>query len=441
MARKLSKPEQQRNLDAERDAKRTEFTTACEQWKRDSEELFGDDSRFAVDVDRCVEQKLEQWHRSRLQAPTGKYRDEARLRAQYQRSFMFYVQQDFPHVVDELRSILPVFQAFFGEHADLYNEIFNRWLIEPFFDIDETFTHLMESALDIHVLDFRPNRYGIRGTFRQDYLWGEYRPLLIFLLLRIQEEVHSEHKRILVRLIQAEAEIQPDAMTILQDRGIDPADFKAHWVDRGVGYAIEDRFYPVSLSDPRLNRFFEGVLPNQSANRMAFLELILRVLEWAARWHLEKQWLIRYAIHFLYRLSQDKALPVGDLEVPTLEVSDLEAEDFEFKFSSWNAGAESREEYEERLVNALQENVEKYFDRASRLLGLEKLKKQTKTRKFERVRWLTIAVIENLKPEEVLDWLSKEGHSSALDAPVPELPTVRAAFADFKQFDLPLPAK
>lgn len=433
MAPRKSKKLQAKELAAQLQEKRAEFESLCIQEEKFWVE-YGFDKRFPFDRDECVERKLKEWKQTLRRVPTGKYQDPAQVRAEYQQKFIWQIQQLAPHVLEELRNLVPLFQDFFGSHGDKYNTIFNRYK-EEFLHLDERFTGVVSAALDSRYLSFRSDR----REFRVDFLWGEYETLLRILLFLYARDPQSteERKREALRSLRSGIAVN---WYLIPDN-FDHAIVNNYSEDQAVlalSQLIDPAFDPFFLetSETQIKQFFAEIFGEESPHIRSFLDLQVSLLTWCHQYALEKDWILRYAYYFLLTFSSDPKIKVAEMDIPYLQIWSLMAQPFEFKFESWLIWKERKEDYEKRLRNEFETELTNHFHNVSVGLRLDEQKRRTKPPDFARLKWLVYATAFGLsKPEQILNRLANESESGS----TPDLSTIYRAFDEFSNFDLPVP--
>ncbi len=446
---KERKSKKQRDLErqAARDDQRSQFEVECRSIKEASIEL-GLDSRFEFNVNECVETKLREWDAAQLQNPTGRYRDENKLRSDYQQAFTNYICSEFPYVIEELRELTSLFEQIWPENPELYIEIFDNFKCEPIFDLYNSFRSEVEFALNedlpfsIFTLKNQFDRPDNPFAFKLDYKWGEYAPLLKILALN-EESAQSldlqTHKDDLVDWIVQRIDI---AWILLQDR-FEPKRIEQFARDRATNFVAtlkvaENHRHFYSQAAEVLDKYLQQISSNELVVRSTFLTLQVSVLNWARKYNLEKDWLLRYAYHFLSQISSHKNIEVGELDVPALLTRSLWGDKFMFEFRGWWAGDESRENFEQQLRKQFEDQVTQYFHRTSRALSLENLKRLTRPPDMARANWMAIAAVLNLT---TTDQLLNELADRCTDAEIDNLPdhsTLDFAARELREFGLPI---
>ena len=127
----------------------------------------------SFDREFSVGRKMEEWERTRLNVPSGKYQDFQKVRAVYQQHFVKYLQECCPDILDELRILVPCFKRLFGEERDKYQVLFDKDKTLFLIDLQSS----LGTAIN-HYVEFFPHlsyRSSVNGTwtFRHDFFWGE----------------------------------------------------------------------------------------------------------------------------------------------------------------------------------------------------------------------------------------------------------------------------
>lgn len=435
MAPRRSKKLQAKELEEQRRDKRVEFERSCLEEEKFWIEI-GFDKRFPFNRDECIERKLEEWERTLRKVPTGKYRDPAQLQSEYQQKFIWQIQQLAPHVFNQLRSLVPIFDEFFGAFGDKYNLLFNRYK-EEFFHLDEEFNRTMSfRVLESEILDFRPDRY---RNWRPDYMWGEYEILLRVLSLRHDTDQLNNQE---IRL--AALKLIGDGTTVhsyLIPDGFDLAKIEAYEKSQAalaLDRLLSPDFDPYFWQRARegMKQFFQEVFGDEEPDFASFLKLQVTLLTWAERYNLKKDWILRYAYYFILTFRSNPELEIESIDVPYLHSWSLIAQPFEFKFESWQVWRDRKEDYEMRLRQQFNFELTNHFHNVSVGLRLDEQKRRTKPPNFGRLKWLVYATVFGLqKPEQILDRLAEESD----DGESPSLSSIYKAFNEFKNFDLPVP--
>lgn len=390
------------------------------------------------DEEIWVNRKLEEWDRQQLKDASGKYQDELKISSEYQQHFAKYMQECCPKVFEELRVLTTYFERLFGEDRDKFHFVFDRFKNEFLFDLqtdlDKAITSCVFKKYDF--LRFR-TRIDDYKTFRFDFYWGEYRPVLLFSRLlfatdRTTEQWRGDYeaacKYVEENLSIYGVENLPDDF----DRSLIPPFISAQ-AQSAVLQLIEagQKNYFAYTARAKFEKFLEEVSNGDESQMEYFIQLQIELIDWAKEHNLEKDWLLRYGYYFLSQFCESPDIEISKITIPALQVRKLVGWPFEFKFNGWFAGDETKEAYEIRLRKAFEEEVTRYFHNTVNQLNLDKLKNETSPRKYKRVKWLVRWTVGNWTIDEILKEIAEQ------DEDFPDVSTVQKALKQLQQFDLP----
>jgi len=148
---------------------------------------------------------------------------------------------------------------------------------------------------------------------------------------------------------------------------------------------------------------------------------------------------LRYGYDFLKQFSNNPNLKGSEVEVGCLQVRSLEAFPFTFKFDGWVAGDEEKEKYEKRLRESFESAVEGYFQQVGDYFELEKIKKVSRPKDYDRVKWLVRWTVQDWSKEQIQEEIELEFQNKGIEKYI-DISTIDKAFRQFKKFDLPVKA-
>lgn len=388
----------------------------------EDEKLFRYAWRYNT-LEEFVEKKLEEGKSQQIEIPTGKYRDEKRIVSTYQQKFVEYIRQLSPQVIEELREFVPYFDALLGGQKANYINIFARYKSE-IFDLDYSFDgKINNSILKDTFLKYRPEKYksfrpnknkpfkpGEYKTYRDDYKWGEHRLMLQFLYLKCVPA--DEEKRREVR--QGMLVLLRDNLAIPYDPLESPKEIDKSLLQKFIiiqsGKILEELLlneehnFFCEEAKPKIIKFLEGISPTPETSIEAFVELQIKLLKWAERHNLQKDWLLKYAYLFIWQFSNNPKLKITNIEIPILDVHSLKAYPFGFEFDGWDAGDEDIKDYKRRITESFQSALQRYFQNIGSQSDLRNTKRITKPTDpdFESTKWL-IAWNEGATKSEIAE--------------------------------------
>ncbi len=458
-----------KQLELERLKRRTEmqrvFEAECREMKQTAIGL-GLRGLFKTNIKDCVERKLREWDDQQLQIPTGRYRDEARLRAEFQQAFMTCIRDDFPFVLEELRKLTGAYDEIWPPKPTQYSEIVEEFIqseplprLDPYIELFDNFKSsplLQEYFSLISKIEFHLNKdlpisifflkSPIRSDlgpshFRYDNFWGEIDPLLRATLIGQhdgKDELSFLESKLLEWIID-KLVIDLGRLSGRLDR--EPIERLGHvrasmFVDSLKEASNEfDSAYRASRV---FSEYLKQVASGDQLEVATFLRMQISLNAWAKKYNLEKDWVIRYAYHFLSQFSRYEDLEIEKIEVPPLAARSLRGDNFTFEWRGWMAGDETREFFERELRSQFGTAIERYFDQTSRDLNLPNLRAARRPPKLQVSRWAAIAAIRNLRtPKQVADFLEDEVETAGGGPDVPDENTIYHAFKRFADFQLP----
>ena len=393
-----------------------------------------------------VEVNLERWEKHQPLNITGHYQDPEKIKSIYQQRFVEFTRRLCPNVIDELRALVPHFEKNFGANSDQYFSLF-YWFETDFLDdanilLDRYLSSLLHETEKplFPFLEFRPHR---GNNFRNDYKWGEFRLLLNFIYLLFPSTEKETRNGILLDTLKL---LKKNLVWMHKLRGF-PKQFDEQTLQEFIKYESQRIFYEF-LQNPEnaffgnnikenLSQFLNKFQPDGEPDIGAFVLLKIKLLKWAERHNLEKDWLLRYAYSFLKQFKNQPNLTVSEIEVGYLQVRSLDAFPFEFRFDGWSAGGKKKEDYEKRLRESFESSLEKYFQSVGRHLNLDEKTKSTRPNDFDRVKWLVWWNFRLKTKHEILDAIYDERFKNGKDKS-PDPDTIDKAFKEFKTYGLPV---
>lgn len=192
--------------------------------------------------------------------------------------------------------------------------------------------------------------------------------------------------------------------------------------------------YITSGARDGLPKFLKDIQTNGEPNASAFIALKIELLNWTKRYNLDRDWLLKYAYDFIRQFSINPDLKVSEIEVGYFQERSLAAFPFEFKFNGWLAGDEDKEDYQKRLTESFQTALENYFQSVGHQFNLEEIKKSTKPRDYDRVKWLVRWTVQKWSKDQILEESSLENDGEKFY----DVRTIELAFQQFKDYNLPV---
>lgn len=390
-----------------------------------------------IPEDKFIEDGIKEWDRNRLIVVSGKYKDEQTVSNTYKQRFLEYTRACRVEVFRGLAELLPQFMEIFGKEALSFERMFD-WnqlsdLVGPDQSLDfqlETTIFQVESELGTNLprMHVRPNKI---HSADYSHRWGNFRLLLDFVWLVVLDRRGLPSAEQLARTIRSVRRT-----LVVPDFDSDNARITAA-IDRFLDSLSEMLVQRARNSDQyfivQARRILARIIESDDPKAVdAFVEFLISLLDWASEHGLEKDWLLRYASYFLDRQVNSEGANMFADPVPHLIQPSLYTFPFEFKFTEWLPGEESKEDYEARLNEAFQTAVDNFFHDNGRRLGLDRSKDvgaKGVTRpidpEFEWLKWL-IAWNEGATYQQIADTFSKEWQS------------IRNGITRLKEFDLPI---
>ncbi len=278
--------------------------------------------------DEWISSQLDEWDEQQIKIPTGRYKDSLKIKSLYQQRFTGYLIDSRPGIVEELKDFVPYFKNLFaqplGDCVSVFAEI--KFNLQPI---------LLAFREDLFDNEFQP--------LDKDFQWGDFFPLLYFIEVDFIKSNHpelAENFRDFIKVSENHSRSIEQAKTIIIQR-------------------------------------FTDISPNAEKHVFDFAYLMASLIHWAEKHNLNKDWLINYAIYFIFQFAFKDAQTVNDLKVHPLNATSLPTADFTLEARGWIPNAEDKEEYEIGIIEYLKEKLAEYFDGNFHYLGLDK---QTKTR-------------------------------------------------------------
>ena len=398
---------------------------------------------FPEAEDSFISRGLARWERSQPKFLSGRYQDQDKIRAEYQMHFLRYLQECCPEILEDLRPLNQYFHTIFNANRERFNILYDGIKIEFLYDLQSS----IETAIN-HFLPFYPHlrfespitRF---RTFKYDFRWGENLGTLLFLRLFLVPFESDEHR----------SKAISDAITYVENRivldvqrdllGSDVTEEmvsifisgQARNVVRSVMEDAEEAYFARS-GRSHLIQFLREFSRDDDEVVAAFIELQIGLLAWATKHNLEKDWMLRYGHYFLSKFDENPEIGVAEIQIPQLSTYSLVAIPFEFKFNSWFPGFEDKEDYEGRLRNQIELELDQHFQYTANSLDVDKHKKETSPRKYERVKWLVRWTVQGWSIDEILDEII--GSGDEIPEQEPDESTIRRAITQFAKYDLPI---
>jgi hypothetical protein len=290
------------------------------------------------------------------------------------------------------------------------------------------------------ILTFKP---GNLQNWRYDYQWGEYRALLDFLyFLFVPDEPDDKRNEVLQDMNQL---LQKD---IIERNGIKlSADIDDSTSQKHISSKIPEIIKALVLNDEqkyfrasaerKVVEFLQEVSPTPKNSIADFIKLQIKLLNWAERHNLQKDWMLRYAYFFMYQFSINRDTKLSEIEVPSLDVRSLEGDTFSFKFDGWLVSDERKEDYEKRITENFESELQKYFHNVSNYLTLEGKLRTTKPIKYDRVKWLVRWTVQGWSKEQILEEIDNKPQKPGAEK-FYDVRTIELAFEQFESFELPV---
>jgi hypothetical protein len=435
-----SKKQREREHQLAREEKKKEFEKLYYAEKKRWKEI-GFDSWYEFDsLEEFVAKKLDEWESRQLKIPSGKYQDEKRIVSNYQQKFAEYIRQLCPQVFEELRELVPYFDNLFGEQKNKYIDIFSNYKHEIFHLDCSLQSEIDYSIIKDDFLEFRPNHQQNWGF---DYTWGEYKFLFHLLhLLFVQEDVGEKHKALedALQLLQDNLVVEHDCLNLPAD--FDISNLKNYVINQSLEIiknfllSNEQEFFREEAKR-NIIKFLKDLSPTPETSLTDFIKLQVELLKWTERHNLKKDWLLRYAYFFLFQFSTYPNIKLSEIEILYLDIRSLYAEPFEFTFNGWSAADEEKENYEKRITEGFEAELQRYFHNVSRLFDLDSIKRITKPIDYNRVKWLVRWTVQGWSKEQIQEEIDKEFQNQGIEKYI-DISTIDKAFHQFKKFDLPV---
>jgi len=400
-----------------------------------------------------IDRGLEKWDEEQPVIVMGRFQDNTKALSTFQQRFMDCVRICFPDVIEELKELLPYFERFFGENRKAYDGIFERngidlWSVNEEL---ETFLYIGTRKFLESRKIFTPLIY-LSSTrienLGDDFRLGQYRLLFEFLDLSIQREN-----------VIKKSDIDADTAFEFLRKNIEfssaqtlPPNNDHELFPDEVGQILVQKYinssaYPYFVDKARrsLKQSFQNISPDAELDVDSFIKLHLRLLRWAEKYDLEKDWILKYAYFFLSKFSIDPNLDIQKVKTPYLSQRSLMTNRFVFKFDGWFPGDETRQDYENRLRTEFESSLKQFFQLSGRQLKLDRLKKTTKPLKYEVVRWNVYGVLRKWGGEQILEKFFPEIAANRTKNEISaiayenKLKVLRKEIRRMSEFELPVP--
>jgi hypothetical protein len=390
--------------DLEREKKKKEFENEYYEVKK-IYEARGFNLRHEFEtLDEYLERKLYEWERQQPKIVTGKYQDRLKIVAAYQQKFVEFTRQLCPEVIEELRAFVPYFDNLFGENKDRYNFIFDSHSLDIIY-LNNSLDTYINSLKSNSILAFRPENY---KNLRNDYKWGNFRLLfqfLYFLVIPKDEFENNSIRQDTIEILQNNLVVKRYSSEIPKD--IDESILQNYIVQESQRIIQEfdanRENYFVSGAKQNIGRFLKEISNDGEPKIEAFIALQFKLLMWADRHGLKKDWLLRYAYDFLKQFSNNADLKVSEILVGSPEIRSLAAFPFKFEFEGWLAGDEDKEDFEERLRTSFETELENYFQDVSWQFNLDDKKRVTKPKDLDLVKPLVRKIVQKWSFEKIVE--------------------------------------
>lgn len=343
--------------------------------------------QLELDEAQWIDKKLKEFDEAQPKIPQGKYRDDELLINKYQEHFMRYIQELCPEVLDELNSLSTNFQLLFNDpneidhskdhYLDCFDSIYHR-LIQPFFSLGRA-------------INYQPR-------YRSDFLWGNYLPLIGLL----------------------------NTTRFVADGNV-----KSNLIDDEIKEIVNDLSYISTSVSNHIRDVFQRTAGDKEKILENFIVLQGGLINWAIKYQLQKDWVIKYAYYFLWQFCEKSARSAANLEIKRDYEQALIGSPFEFIARGWVPAEESAEDYLNLLAAKFNERMENYFDSTFRDLNLGRKKKVTKPEDFSRVKWLVRTTVQGWTVNQVLDEIALSNETPFSST------TVYTALRKFRKYDLP----
>jgi hypothetical protein len=362
--------------------------------------VSGESGFFSIQTqDQFINNGLSKWEFAQPVIVSGSYQDYKKSQAIFQQKFMDFKRQCCPWIIDELKETIPYFDKLFGNDKAGFHRIFEHMERANLIDSDQHLdTYVHNQLPDYRLLEFRP---WFTRSFRDDYIWGEFRILLQFLYLTLASVPASKLDVIrssTVALLQQSLEFRPNVLSQLTGQDDAMRSYISTTSELVLRKFLADikSAYFVDSAKRILARLLDDNPESNSEVRVeAFIVLQTELLMWAERNKLEKAWLLRYAYYFLSKYSENPGCRDSETETGVLLGRELYTDKFDFEFGGWVPGDETKEKYERRLRAHFEIDLENHFQFWGRHLKLDKgrlysKKGVTKPKDpdFDSVKWL-----------------------------------------------------
>lgn len=190
----------------------------------------------------------------------------------------------------------------------------------------------------------------------------------------------------------------------------------------------------------KLTKFLQDISPTPETSIADFIKLQIGLLKWAEQHNLQKDWLLRYAYFFLFQFSNNPNTKLKEIEIPFLNIRSLSAYPFEFTFNGWAAGDDEKEDYEKRITESFEAELQRYFHNINNQFDLDEKKHVTKPVYYDRVKWSVRWTVQGWSKEQILQEIDTESQEKGIEKYY-DIRTIELAFQQFKKYDLPVIAK
>ncbi|CAN5564056.1 hypothetical protein BH10ACI1_BH10ACI1_10840 [soil metagenome] len=425
--------------------KRKEFEAEYYEKQRRDKELGWDKVFPLPPLDQYIERESKEWSDKQIKVPSGMYQDWMKVCSEYQQKFIKYVCKYCPKVFDELRQFVTLFNEVFGKKNECHNLIFDPYQTEIIELNSSLISDIKNLIVENKYLDFKPYRI---NDFDNSFRWGENRLLFNLLARKLVSPDDSEKKKELLDDIFGMIQKDLKLAYHLRNEKIDEDVLKPYIsnisfdIVEGLLFGDGIKYFNNQANDS-ITRYLKHILKGNEQNYNsdeiepninAFIKLQCELLNWAVRHNLGKDWVLRYAYYFLSKFSEDANVKVSEMGIYFLQARSLAADPFEFKFNGWLAGDESREDYEQRLREQFETELKNYFNHIHQWLGLDKQKRPTRPKDYDRVKWLVRWTVQNWSKDDILYEISL----SDSETKVSDISSIDKAFREFKKYDLPV---
>lgn len=386
-----------------------------------------------------VKSRRHDWDIAAEPEVSGKYRDEGLLRSKYQQLFVVGSRALEPGKWQELNEMLP-----------LAKKIFVDWEIglETFFNfrfgrLAVAYRHLAEQVpAIIEGMVKKPNseHYNVQFRIRRpnwidhSFLWGSLRAVLYLAYLnRRSEKAGKEYE---LFLSSAEAAVREHLLVSRKSGRASPKRTKAEnaLADETAAAIVSSVISETSRAAESCRSAISRNIDRDGRPEVdTFIELMVRLIAWADRNEFTRDWLIRYALWYLFVASRKNGKDAMSAPVPAFQERSLETQPFDFQFDQWFPGVEEKKSYEKRITDEFKAHLDDFFRRHGRSLKLDQSRRDS-----------VKAVTKGIDPNpEWIKWLiawNKGGTYEAIAGFAgknsPE--TIRSAIKQLEQYDLPV---